>query len=40
MQLGSIPGGTTVKIRELQQCDSLFLVPFYTLFQGCSMTQS
>ena len=23
---GSIPGGTTLKVRELQKCDSLFFI--------------
>ena len=25
---GSIPGGTTLKVRELQKCSSLFLLAF------------
>ena len=31
---GSIPGDTTLKIRELQKCDSLFFVPFCPRFKA------
>ena len=34
MQFGSIPGGTTVKVRELQKCDSLFLSRFVRCFKA------
>ena len=27
---GSIPGGTTVEVRELQKCDSLFCAVLYS----------
>ncbi len=30
---GSIPGDTTLKIRELQKCDSLFLCRFVPCFK-------
>ena len=32
---GSIPGDTTLKIRELQKCDSLFLCRFGSKFSVC-----
>ena len=31
---GSIPGDTTLKIRELQKCDSLFLCRFVPCFKA------
>ena len=31
---GSIPGDTTLKIRELQKCDSLFLCCFVPCFKA------
>ena len=33
---GSIPGDTTLKIRELQKCDSLFLCRFVPCFKTVS----
>ena len=34
MQFGSIPGGTTVKVRELQKCDSLLSCRFVPCFKA------